>query len=236
LQPFQYLYHWKLAHFLFFSCVLFIHIGFNRKKNEGKERLFEVIYAIQNGEEFESSEKLTYAQVQQGRGWYKQYCKDNVKKSKMAESLRKAEAMNKSKDAYAELQQGAEDEMVRMDAITDDDNQHTTTPARCTSSSGSSSTSSTSTTSSRISTCQSSGAKRLHNLSVDEVSELMTSINMSKELIASFLKQQVDGSTLAMISTIDELENDYLNDLGMKRAKVKVLWTNILRYQHNNFD
>ena len=64
----------------------------------------------------------------------------------------------------------------------------------------------------------------------------MTSINMSKELIASFLKQQVDGSTLAMISNIDKLENDYLNDLVMKRAKVKVLWTNILRYQHNNFD
>ena len=74
----------------------------------------------------------------------------------------------------------------------------------------------------------------LHKLSIDEVPELMTSINISKELIAAFVQQQMGGSTLAMISK-DELENDYINDLGMKRAKVKVLWANILRYQHNNF-
>jgi hypothetical protein len=130
-----------------------------------------------------------------------------------------------------------------MDAISEDDNQYTSTPARGSSSSSSSSSrsSSSSTASSTCSSttssaCHSSASKRLHNLSIDEVSELMTSINMSKELIAAFVKQQVDGSTLAMITTIDELENDYINDLGMKRAKVKVLWANILRYQHNNFD
>ena len=57
------------------------NIGFNRvRANKDVERLFEVKYEIQNGEECESEEQLTYSQVQQGRLWYNVFNRDRMKK------------------------------------------------------------------------------------------------------------------------------------------------------------
>ena len=46
------------------------------RENATVERLFEVKYEPQNGEENESTEHLSYAMVQQGRKWFMQYSKD----------------------------------------------------------------------------------------------------------------------------------------------------------------
>ena len=218
--------------------ILIKYIGFNKKRVDEQERLFNVHYHIQNGEECESTEELTYAQVHQGRTWYKVYHKDKQQKAKKMMSLRKNEEKVTSQEAYASLMEAAAEEIENFEAdiIDEEYNNHLEhTPAHNSSRSSSCSSSSNNFSTGVRVTTDTHPLKRLHHLTIDEVSSLMTSINMPDELITAFVQQKVDGSTLAMIDDIEELKADYLQYLGMKNAKIKTLWAHLLKSKTTDF-
>ena len=78
------------------------NIGFNRvRANKDVERLFEVKYELQNGEECESEEQLTYSQVQQGRLWYNVFNRDRMKKDREQHNLKQRETKINNRKDYA---------------------------------------------------------------------------------------------------------------------------------------
>ena len=46
----------------------------------------------------------------------------------------------------------------------------------------------------------------------------------------------MNGSTLSMIESIDELKKDYLVGITIKESKLKSLWASILSWQSPQFD
>ena len=55
---------------------------------------------------------------------------------------------------------------------------------------------------------------------------MLTALNMSDACVHTFAEDKVDGATLAMIESLDELMNDYVKGT-VPKAKGKVLWTKI---------
>jgi len=70
--------------------------------------------------------------------------------------------------------------------------------------------------------------KLLVELSIDEVSSLLNTINMPSDLIASFIICLVDGATLAIVESLEELTNDYFTKFpNIKSSKVKSVWRSL---------
>jgi len=93
--------------------------GFNRvRANKDVERLFEVQYEIQNGEECESGEQLTYSQVQQGRYWYKIFNRDRMIKNREEQNLKQWKIKDNSLKIYDRMMQDSDLD----DGDLDDDN------------------------------------------------------------------------------------------------------------------
>ena len=211
----------------------FLHktwIGFNKNRlGEGIERLFEVHYEIQNGEECESKEQLTFAQVQQGRSWFKVFNKDRMKKDRDRQRFAQMENTHNDMKEYESMLQeaGTEQEQVHTVNVTPtSEGRVNNRSCSMTTTIGSSSSSSSSITT----------VKRLDKWTIDEVSSQLRTINMSDELISTFVELQVDGVTLSVITSSEELSNDFLGNVKMSAAKFKVLWTSIMRWREQPSD
>ena len=76
--------------------------------------------------------------------------------------------------------------------------------------------------------------KPLEELSVDEVTTLLTGLDMSDACIRTFAEDKINGGTLAMIETLDELMTDYVKGTVTK-AKGKFLWSKIEHYRVNGY-
>jgi len=76
--------------------------------------------------------------------------------------------------------------------------------------------------------------KPLESLSVDEVTAMLTALNMSEACIRTFAEDKIDGGTLAMIESLDELMADYVKST-VPKAKAKFLWSKIENYRENGY-
>ena len=76
--------------------------------------------------------------------------------------------------------------------------------------------------------------KPLESLSVKEVTVMLTALDMSDACIRTFAEDKVNGATLAMIESLDELMADYVKGTVTK-AKSKVLWSKIENYRENGY-
>ena len=76
--------------------------------------------------------------------------------------------------------------------------------------------------------------KPLEELSVDEVTTLLTALDMSDACIRTFAEDKINGGTLAMIESLDELMTDYVKGTVTK-AKAKFLWSKIEHYRANGY-
>lgn len=235
--------------FKFYYSFCNVLSGFNRKRVNGEERLFDIHYERQNSEEFDSTEQLTYAQVQQGRLWHKRFYKDKLQQDKEAASSIKKAALvvsNASYDAFM-LQS-------KRDSIVDTPLHSSSTGRSSTSCKSVSSTSTSGSSMMQVDEGSSSVGRRssisslsdevsgrspirqLSELSIQEVSDLLLTTNMSSDLIAYFKNEQVDGLTLSMIASIAELKSDYLTAVTMKEAKVQALWARISEWKNAHFE
>lgn len=224
--------------------------GFNRiKEKPSDERLFRVHYDPQNGEEKESTEELTYAMVQQGRKWFQEYCKDQKKEERDLKSLKKRQEKEKSKEMYAMRMSSAAVERDNPETDASSSLQqtplHSSNSSNCSTSESRVPTSTTSISSISLGTMGSlsedAGTKqrtsrRLRQLSILDVSALLESVDMSPQLIAAFVTEQINGATLGSIASIEELTQDYLQGVQIKDAKRRCLWDYIVDWKTAEFE
>jgi hypothetical protein len=79
-----------------------------------------------------------------------------------------------------------------------------------------------------------SAAKPLDQLSVQEVTTMLTALDMSDACIRTFAEDKVNGGALAMIESLDELMTDCVKGT-LIRSKAKFLWSKIEHYRVNGY-
>ena len=79
-----------------------------------------------------------------------------------------------------------------------------------------------------------SAGKPLDQLSVEEVTTMLTALKMPDACIQTFAEGMIDGAAVAMIESFDELMADVVNGTLIK-AKARVLWSKIEDYRVNGY-